>query len=254
MIKLFITDLDGCISTPFKTPDWNVLSKIRRLNEQHVDDMAVPPLSICSGRPQPYVEAVAQWLGIRHPVSFESAGIFHIDKSEIEFLPVFNRKAEKQVHELKEWLKDEIIADYSGMMLEFTKRMDAGIIHAEKEVIDEAFPKITSYISDRYPLFEAHKTDVSVNVILSDNNKRNGVLTLCERFGIKPEEAAYIGDSSGDIPALEVVGRPFAPSNAADVVKDHAEVLDVEVTEAVLKAYRLIIRENREVLSEKLSG
>lgn len=253
MIKLFITDLDGCVSTPFISPDWNLLSEIRRLNDQHVNDIAVPPLTICSGRPWPYVEAVAQWLNVKHPAVFESAGIYNMEKYEVQFLPVFDKKAEQQVSELKEWLEQEIISQHPGMILEFTKKMDAGLIHPEKKVIDDAFPSIKSYVTKQYPVFEVHKTEVSVNIILADNNKENGILKLCELLDITPQEVAYIGDSSGDIPGLKIVGQPYAPDNAVAEVKDHAEVLDAEVTEAVLMAYNRIIKKNREGLSEKMS-
>lgn len=253
MIKLFITDLDGCISTPFISPDWSLLSEIRRLNDQHVNDLAVPPLTICSGRPLPYVEAVAQWLNVKHPAVFESAGVCNIENYEIQFLPVFDEKAQQQVDELKTWLEREIIPEYPGMILEFSKKMDAGLIHPKKEVIDDAFPAITEYVTKRYPIFEVHKTEVSINIILEDNNKENGILRLCELLDITPREVAYIGDSSGDIPGLKIVGQPYAPDNAVAEVKEHAEVLNVKVTEAVLMAYNRIIQKNREGLSEKMS-
>lgn len=250
MIKLFITDLDGCISTPFETPDWDLLSQIRRLNEQSVHDMAVPSLSICSGRPFPYVEAVAQWLGVKNPVVFESAGIYELSTNKIRFLPVFDEEANKQVRELKRWLQDEVVPRYPDLIIEFTKKMDAGVIHLEKDVIEEVYPQVAEYVNDHYPDFEVHMTDVSINIILGDNNKRNGILELCDMMDLDPKEVAYIGDSSGDIPGLKVVGRAFAPLNASDEVKEEAEVVEAEVTEAVLMAYRNIIQENRKILAE----
>lgn len=249
MIKLFITDLDGCISTPFKTPDWDLLSQIRRLNEQSDYDMAVPPLSICSGRPFPYVEAVAQWLGITNHVVFESAGIYELSTNRVRFLPAFDDEAEQQVIELKQWLREEIVPRHQDLIIEFTKRMDAGIIHLDKAVIDDIFPLIKKYVNEQYPNFETHRTDVSINVVLSGNNKADGILKLCEIMDLQPSEVAYIGDSSGDIPGLKVVGRPFAPLNACEAVKRESEVLDAEVTDAVLMAYRSIIQENRQILA-----
>lgn len=250
MIKLFITDIDGCISTPFKTPDWDLLSQIRRLNEQSIHDMAVPSLSICSGRPFPYVEAVAQWLGIENPVVFESAGVYELSTNKMRLLPAFDEKANEQVRELKRWLQDEMVPRYPDLIIEFTKKMDAGIIHLEKEVIDDIYPQIVEYVKKNYPDFEVHKTDVSINIILGENNKRNGILELCEMMDLEPQEVAYIGDSSGDIPGLKIVGRAFAPLNASDEVKKEAEVLEAEVTDAVLMAYRNVIQENRQILAE----
>ena len=251
MIKLFISDIDGCLSRPFKTPDWELLSQLRRLNEHSINDMAVPPLSICSGRPFPYVEAVAQWLGVDQPVVFESAGIYELENNKIDFLPAFDDDAEQEVEELKNWLREELVPEYSGLIIEFTKRMDAGVIHLETSVIHEIYPQVVEYVSEHYPRFEVHHTDVSINIILAKNNKRNGILELCEVLDLNPREVAYIGDSSGDIPGLKIVGRSFAPSNASDDVKAEAEVvLEAEVTEAVLMAYRQVIQENRQILAE----
>ena len=249
MIKLFITDLDGCISTPFKTPDWDLLSQIRRLNEQSLHDMAVPSLSICSGRPFPYVEAVAQWLGISNHVVFESAGIFELNTNTIKFHPSFDEEAEQQIRELKKWLNNEIVPLNNNFIVEFTKKMDAGVIHLDTEVIQDFYPRIVDYVDENYPRFEVHDTDVSINIVLSKNNKRTGIRQLCEIMDLLPDEVAYIGDSSGDIPGLQFVGKSFAPKNAAESVKREAQVLDGEVTEAVLEAYRQIIRENRKKLA-----
>ncbi|MDZ7681678.1 MAG: HAD-IIB family hydrolase [Fodinibius sp.] len=249
MIKLFITDIDGCLSTPFKTPDWEKLSQLRRLNEQSAHDMAVPPLSICSGRPFPYVEAVAQWLGVKKPVVFESAGLYELETNKIEFLSAFDEEAHQQVQELKQWLREELVPRYSNLIIEFTKRMDAGVIHLDSEVINEIYPEVKAYVKEHYPRFEVHYTDVSINIILQQNNKRNGILELCDLLDIDPQEVAYIGDSSGDVPGLQVVGRPFAPANASEDVKAVAEVLDAEVTDSVLMAYRNLIEHDRRLLA-----
>ncbi|NGP87792.1 HAD hydrolase family protein [Fodinibius halophilus] len=250
MIKLFISDIDGCISEPFTTPDWDLLAQVRRLNEQSRQDMAVPPLTLCSGRPMPYVEAVAQWLHVDLPCVFESGGVYELENNRVEFLSSFDEEAEKQIRDLKNWLDQEIIPQYPDMVIEFTKKMDAGIIHLDTEIIDELCPLFEEYVEEHYPRFEVHKTEISINIILKNNNKGAGITRLCELIDVKPEEVAYIGDSSGDIPGLGVVGHGFAPQNAADIVKDKAEVLDASVTDAVLMAYRRIIQHNRKILAE----
>jgi len=245
MIKLFITDLDGCLTKPFHTPDWDHISEIRKLNALSREDDTVPPISICSGRPLPYVEAVAQWLDIRVPVVFENAGLYELSTYNIEVAPVFDERAKEEVADLKSWLRSEIIPRYPGMELEFFKLMDAGLIHVDKEVIDDAYPRIVDHISDAFERFEAHKTDISINIILKENNKRDGIRMLCKSLDIEPSEVAYIGDSSGDIPGLQLVGHAFAPKNAISPVKEVAEEVDFEITEAVVEVYRRIIDFNK---------
>jgi len=229
---------------PFISPDWDLLTQIRSLNEKSAHQQEIPPLTICSGRPYPYVEAVAQWLNVRLPVVFESAGILHLDNHQISTNGVFDENAEHQIKELQDWLLAEIITHEEGMVPEFTKRMDAGLIHPKKVVIQRVYPRIKEYVQKNYSRFEVHDTDVSINILIKENNKATGISDLCELLEIDPSEAAYIGDSSGDIPGLELVGDPFAPLNAAQEVKNVAEVMSVESTQAVLTAYERIIERN----------
>src|SRR5680860_523773 len=200
MIKLFITDIDGCLSVPFRAPDWGLITQIRELNEQSANEPEIPPLTICSGRPFPYVEAVAQWLAIRLPMVFESAGIYHPLDNKIITNEVFNEDAKHNIAALKTWLKNEIISGEPGMIPEFAKLMDAGLVHPQKEIIQKVLPKVRKYVKANYRNFEVHYTDVSINIVLSKNNKRTGIQDLCTFLELERSEVAYIGDSSGDIP------------------------------------------------------
>ena len=61
-------------------------------------------------------------------------------------------------------------------------------------------------------------------------------------------EMAYIGDSSGDIPGLEIVGMAFAPSNTHESVKEVAHIVTSSPSTAgVLEAYHWIIQHNLRV-------
>lgn len=245
MIKLFITDIDGCLLEPFLTPDWQVMAKIKELNEKSESQTDIPPLTICTGRPLPYAEATAQWMGIQLPIVFESAGVLHLSNYEVSVNGTFDDEAKRKISELKKWLGSEIISSYNGMQAEFFKIMDAGLIHPKEKVILQALPKVKEYVSEHYQDFEVHHTGVSINIILKGNNKRSGIQKLCDLQGISPDEVAYIGDSSGDIPGLDLVGLPYAPTNASDGVKQVANVLSGRASEAVLEAYQQVITENR---------
>lgn len=246
MIKLFVTDLDGCVSIPFKTPIWECITEIRKLNIRSQEDPTIPPLSICSGRPYPYVEAVAQWLDVRLPVVFESGGMYDLNSNQFDQNGFFDEEALEHVNELKSWMRKTVISQFPSGIMEFSKMMDAGFVHPDEEVIEQVLPIITEHVNENYPEFEVHHTEISVNIILKKNNKRAGISKLSERLGIKPEEVAYIGDSNGDIPALQIVGQSYAPKNAKSYVKDVVDFpLDLEATEAVLETYKRIIKSNK---------
>ncbi len=246
MIKLFITDLDGCVTDPFITPDWEAYTKLRELNLASKNDDTIPPLSICTGRPMPYAEAQAQILGIRIPFVFESGGgMYDVEKNKITWTPDLDEEAKAQVQQIKAWTQKNIIKKYDSAISEFAKFTDIGIIHQDTPTINEMAEKCEEYISANYERFEVHKTIVSVNIILRKANKGEGIKMLANHFELKPEELAYIGDSSGDVPGLKIVGMPFAPSNAAQVAKEVAEVTKERATKGVVKAYQKIIERNR---------
>lgn len=300
MIQLFVLDIDGCLTMPFQTPDWKALSEIRAIHEASESDPSIPPLTLCTGRPLPYAESVAQWMGIRLPFVFESATLFKWKGNEIiSGLPTLSDDAYrgdsyprdaysgalntesgnasksvsytqakplktasirelysspllKPVIELKEWLITELIPSYPGAVLEFTKMMDAGIVSDDTEEIKQIHHEILDHI-DRYytkdgvSVLEVHHTEISVNVLIRGNNKSMGLRLIEKETGISIQEMAYIGDSSGDIPALSIAGYGFAPANATNAVKQVSgvSVQAQESTEAVLNAYKFIVDQNR---------
>lgn len=239
MIKLFITDLDGCVSFPHQTPDWEVLTKIRTLIEKSKTNKNIPPITICSGRPLPYVEAISQLLGMEQPMIFESgAGIYNMQTNEIFWSPDFTDELEKELHQIKKHFHTNYIEKIPGTISEFTKRMDAGLINPNTELILEMNSEIVPYIEENHPNFEVHHTEVSINVIYKKANKGHGIRRLADMLNLKLEEIAYIGDTGGDISALKIVGKSFAPANAIQAVKDIVDhPLHEVATEAVLKAY-----------------
>lgn len=245
MIKIFVTDLDGCISMPFVTPHWDSITKIRELNIESRNDPSIPPLTICTGRPYPYAEAVAQWLDVQLPFVFESAGLYHWEGNRIETAIEKSNGSIEEIREMKKWLSDELLPNFPGAELEFTKMMDAGVVCPDEETIDQIHKEILAKTNGNFPNLEVHATEISVNILLGGNNKLQGLKLLGKSLNIGLDEMAYIGDSSGDVPALRNVKMPFAPENARDVAKQHASAISKNSTEAVLEAYQRIIRFNR---------
>lgn len=246
MIKLFVTDLDGCISHPFKTPKWETINKIRELNLLSRTDETVPPLTICTGRPYPYAEAVAQWLDVRIPFVFESAGLYNWDGNKIETALDSDDGALEPIHKLKKWIQTDLLTSFPTAQLEFTKMMDAGIVCPDKDVVEKMHPIMKEKVETDHPELEIHTTDVSVNILMPGNNKLQGMKLLANKVGVELDEIAYIGDTGGDVPALKNVKLAFSPKNATRAVKNVTTNLDVEATDAVLEAYQRIIELNRE--------
>lgn len=246
MIKLFVTDLDGCLTYPFETPDWELVTKLRQYNQLSRTDPTVPALTICTGRPQPYVEAVAQWLDVEYPVIFESGGgLYKPRVNELHWSPFLTDDMMKHINHIRNYVSNEILPDYPNSFIEFAKHTDVGVVSAQFSEIDEIYHRVSEFVLERYTEFEIHYTEVSCNVITKACNKGAGITFLSEMTSISTQEMAYIGDGTNDIPALSKVAKPFAPQNAREETRKVATVLNNKATAAVIEAYKTLISANR---------
>jgi hypothetical protein len=134
------------------------------------------------------------------------------------------------------------------MSIEFAKILDAGLVCHDPSLVDLVEKETQEYLKQvDLDHLEIHTTDVSINVLLGGNNKGLGLRLLANTFQTPLSHIAYIGDSSGDIPALDVVGRPFTPSNARKIVREqkHYHHLSTHTTASVLEAYEICVKENK---------
>lgn len=250
MIRLFVTDLDGCLSHPFRAPDWEPLVALTRLHARSADDVHVPPLTICTGRPLSYAAAVAQWLAVTTPILIESgSGMYDPVANRLSWAPSISPRAEAALDRLRPRVHRELVPRFPGTLPELDKQRDVGLNNPDPDVIARLLEIITAMVSDLdaepgNAELEVHHTAISVNVIPRAANKGAGLRWLGEHLGIKLSEMAYIGDSGGDISALERAGMAFAPANAVDAVKAIATVTRGEATAGVLEAYQAVIAEN----------
>ncbi len=283
MIDYFVTDVDGCLATPFQEPDWDILSKLRAYHQQAREDRQnkkpspYPLLSICTGRPLAYTEALAQWLGIRTPFIFESALLFDLDSYQVKgaatnrtswtnanpqaihsqktvgdfeldsFSSLSSHPGVQDIEQVKQWFLHDVVARYPEMSIEFAKILDAGLVCHDPSLVDKVEKETAHYLEKQgLTHLEIHTTDVSINVLLGGNNKGLGLKLLANQFNTPLGQIAYIGDSSGDIPALDLVGYPFTPSNARAIVRqqDGYQHLASQTTASVLEAYEHCVKLN----------
>lgn len=283
MIEYFVSDVDGCLATPFQEPDWEALNQLRayhqraRLERLTHGESPYPLLSICTGRPLAYTEALTQWLGIRTSFVFESALLFDLESYQVtgaathrgawiqtdissvhsidptddyeldNFSSLSQHPGVRDIHQVKEWFLQDVVPRYPEMSIEFAKILDAGLVCHNPELVDIVEKETEQYLKQQnLNHLEVHTTDVSINVLLGGNNKGLGLRLLANAFQTPLSQIAYIGDSSGDIPALDLVGRPFTPANARTIVRQQEGYhhLASQTTASVLEAYELCVKDN----------
>jgi len=248
MIRLFVSDIDGCLAEPYRPfalDRFQELAREARLAGRPGDHPVLPAFSICSGRPYPYVEAVTQALGLQVPVLFEAgAGMFDPREVVVRWHPAFTDELAEQVEALRRWMVERCIPGTS-LMLDIGKRTQAGMVSPDTEEILRFVPIVEEYVATHFPAFHVFHTHISIDVVPRGFTKREGLQWLMETLGLEADEVAYIGDSNGDLGALALVGYAFAPANAAESVRRQVPyVMDVPDIEGVLAAYRWCVAHN----------
>ncbi len=213
-------------------------------------DPTLPRLGICSGRSYAYVEAVAQALDLRGPALFESGGgRFDLATATIRWSPLLTAEVEQALREVRDYFHRDVLPG-SGFSFDYGKRAQVGLVGTDQEEIARMAPVVDRYVSGAFPDLIVHPTHVSIDVLPRALTKRVAVETVAAEEGLTVADLAFIGDTQGDIAALDAVGYSFAPQNAADAVKAVVQtVTRGAVLEGVLEAYRWCIAHNEEALA-----
>jgi len=74
------------------------------------------------------------------------------------------------------------------------------------------------------PILQKRIDDLGIKMAyLGKLEKESACLELIAQAGVTPEETAYIGDDSVDLPAFEICGLAFAVNDAPSYVQDNAD-------------------------------
>lgn len=249
MIKLFVSDIDGCLGQPYEPYDLDGFATLRRyVNDAGLPtaEHVTPAVSLCSGRSYPYVEALTQALDLTVPVLFEGGGgRFDPVEAQTRWTPALTDAIEAEIEEVRHWFVTECIPG-TKMSIDHAKRTQAGVVSPDPDEIVDARTQTEAFLSDNGSDLRVFSTDVSVDVVPPGITKRNGLEWLTDHLGVEMSEVAYIGDSDSDLEALTAVGISFAPANAdEEVLKAVDYVTDGRVLDGTIEAYRHCLNENR---------
>lgn len=239
MIKLFVSDIDGCIGQPYRPFDLLNVARLAELiarGEQGLDHL--PRFSLCSGRAYAYVEAVTQMLNVRTPVFFESgAGRFDLNTARITWSPLFTEDVKEQLTDIRYWLETDV-APGTDLMLDFGKVTQAGVITNNTSELQHWLERILEKVAAEFDNLKVYHTHVSVDVLPRVMDKARSMEWAADLLGITLGEIGFMGDTNGDINGLNIVGHSYSPSNGTPDVKAAANnVTRAPEVEGVIEAY-----------------
>lgn len=221
-ISIIISDIEGCISPNKGQPlALDALAKIQEHNKLAQSGNAIP-LTLCSGRPQPFIEAFAQMLAVKWSCVCENGALLYDPSTDCMLRhPDITDEHIRNLKELKLVLEKEI-QDKAPHRIEPGKEICISLNpFAEPEDyhrhVKDLFEKVSLYVNQE--LFFITHSASAVDITPKGINKAAGIRFLSEAMNIPLQQMVGIGDTKGDIPFLEIVGYSAAPANAHDAVK-----------------------------------
>lgn len=247
-IRLLVVDIDGClVPVEHASYDLAALARLAELNRRSRIERAVPPLTILSGRPHPYVDALMQLLDITVPAIFENGAGLAVRSP---YHARYRQEVERGRGALAKLATE--LARLPGLTVQPGKSASLTVFPAEPTARIADVERTVAELLERHGLEllidPAHEC---VNILVPGVDKGLGLRWLAEEVGVSTGEVAGIGDSVGDLPWLELCGVAVAPANGDERLQARVEAVSAhEDIAAVLELYAAVTEANHALMEE----
>ena len=219
-MKLLVLDVDGVLSKgEAHAFDLQLFGRLRELNQRAKSDSTVPAVTLNTGRPSPYVEAVMQAIDGWQPALYENgAGLYFPQNYEFRVTPLLTSPIKSQLRALIDLLDKEIVQKdkaywQPGKTVCYTL---FALGDYSVEALAEEVSTLAEDVSENLAVSIAGQ---ALNIYPRMITKGSGLEWLAEETGIAFTEMGGIGDSDGDIDFMRLLAYPAAPENATVGVK-----------------------------------
>jgi hydroxymethylpyrimidine pyrophosphatase-like HAD family hydrolase len=226
MIRLIVADVDGVFSPGEAAPfDFAVLQRLAEVNDRARHDSQQAAVTLCTGRPAPYVEVLMQAIHGFYPAIYEhGAGLYIPEPYGFKTHAALTPVVQTHLMELHTVLHDALVATnlayfQPGKSASCSLFAHAGVTLQE---VARTAERLARQWGDVF-LVEAGAT--CVNIMVRGLDKAEGVRWLACETGLSLHAMAGVGDATGDIAFMQLVGWAAAPANAQTTVKQMAHYI-----------------------------
>jgi hypothetical protein len=247
-IRLIVADVDGCLSKGSKNPiPLALVQKLIETNERSKSDPAVPAITFCTGRPQPYVECLIQVTHGHMPALCESGTVFFDPMThEVVLHPGFGAEERALLGRLHARLAKDILGP--DVMPEPGKVTHVTLLLAPPLKPADLLARAQAVAREFGGVFEIEMSRICIHFLFRHLNKGTGIEWLASHTGVALDEMAGIGDALPDIPFLSRVALGCSPANAMPEVKRVcAFVSGRDDAEATIEFIDHVVARNREL-------
>ncbi|HEY3522568.1 MAG TPA: HAD hydrolase family protein [Candidatus Limnocylindrales bacterium] len=215
-IALVLADVDGCLTAGEGRPiDLEVLAEVARVNERSRSDPHVPAISLCTGRPAPYVEVLVQEIAAYRPSIFENGcGLLTMDPYGFMAHPRIDAEVMTAFRAGIESLDRALVVP--GRATWQPGKSYSGTLYPTDGDVHALWVTARALLGDGFYVDEGVEC---INVMPAGLDKGVGVEWLCSVADLSPDEVAGVGDAGSDLVFLDKVGFAAAPANATPDVR-----------------------------------
>ena len=228
-IQLVVLDIDGVLTDGESQPlDLGLLKLLAGMNTAAQNDSDLPAVTLCSGRPAPYVEVLLQAIAGHLPGIYENgAGLFV--PHPYGFHPHPQLADKNGFHEVRERLENELVKN--GVAFIQPGKVHSLTLFAEdpsktsllREQAEDALGTLVEKVELTY-------STSCLNVLPRGMDKGKGIEFLAKTLDLGLESMLGVGDSDVDLPFLAIIGHRAAPANANTEVKKLVDYISPKAT------------------------
>jgi len=187
-----------------------------------------PVLTVCSGRPQPYAEAMCRVIGNSALPCICENGVWMYDPRDNRYIrdPQIEPEHIDAVNAAMRWIDRGFAKD--GVVYQPGKTASMSLWHPDTDFLMGLKPQIEEkFEKERWPL-RVSNTVAWINCDLTFVSKRTGIERMSKLCGLTKDRLVGIGDMPGDIAIRESVGFFACPSNADPAIKRVADYVSLK--------------------------
>jgi hydroxymethylpyrimidine pyrophosphatase-like HAD family hydrolase len=219
-VRLAVVDVDGCL-TPGEAQDWNwrALRSLQCLNRRARRGETVPAVTLCTGRQEPYVEALMQAIGAYLPGIYENGcGLYFPDRYRFAEHPSITAETRKALTEAKAIIHRQVVVPGLGYF-QPGKEASLTLYPLPGTSVNRLLGVVADVFAGHGTIFAVQASVSCVDVTPAGIDKGAGVRWLSQETGIPLPQMGGIGDSTSDLAFLSLVGQSAAPANATAEVR-----------------------------------
>lgn len=219
-MNLIVLDVDGVLSVGEAQPfNFRLLERLARLNRAAANGAGAPAVTLNTGRPSPYVEAVMQMIAGWQPALYESgAGLYLPQGYQFRTNPGLTPEHMALLRQALDLLDRDLVTPGRAYW-QPGKVVCHSLLAQPPLTAAELLPEVEAVVARLTDRIAVSRAGITINIHPAGIDKGSGLEWLAGVTGINPADMAGVGDSTADIDFLRLVGYAAAPANARDEVK-----------------------------------